>query len=115
MEANNIRSANFKTAKKVGQPEKVLTVFDENENFITPTTSDLAGAVQTLSREGLHTQQEIPLQKEEISNISQANRVLFDGLLNVKDFILENTSPGLVGNPDFMITSFAIQMPIEKW
>ena len=92
MEANNIRSANFKTAKKVGQPEKVLTVFDENENFITPTTSDLAGAVQTLSREGLHTQQEIPLQKEEISNISQANRVLFDGLLNVKDFILENTS-----------------------
>jgi len=92
MEANNIRSANFKTAKKVGQPEKVLTVFDENENFITPTTSDLAGAVQTLSREGLHTQQEIPLQKEEISNISQANRVLFDGLLNVKDFILEGTS-----------------------
>lgn len=92
MEVNNIRSANFKTAKKVGQPEKVLTVFDENENFITPTTSDLAGAVQTLSREGLHTQQEIPLQKEEISNISQANRVLFDGLLNVKDFILENTS-----------------------
>lgn len=92
MEANNIRSANFKTAKKVGQPEKVLTVFDENEDFITPTTSDLAGAVQTLSREGLHTQQEIPLQKEEISNISQANRVLFDGLLNIKDFILENTS-----------------------
>jgi hypothetical protein len=92
MEANNIRSANFKTAKKVGQPEKVLTVFDENEDFITPTSSDLAGAVQTLSREGLHTQQEIPLQKEEISNISQANRVLFDGLLNVKDFILEGTS-----------------------
>jgi hypothetical protein len=92
MEANNIRSANFKTAKKVGQPEKVLTVFDENEDFITPTSSDLAGAVQTLSREGLHTQQEIPLQKDEISNISQANRVLFDGLLNVKDFILEDTS-----------------------
>ena len=92
MEANNIRSANFKTAKKVGQPEKVLTVFNENEDFITPTASDLAGAVQTLSREGLHTQQEIPLQKDEISNISQANRVLFDGLLNVKDFILEDTS-----------------------
>ena len=91
MESNNIRSANFKTAKKVGQPEKVLTVFDENENFIQPSNSDLAGAVQTLSREGLHTQQEIPLQKDEISNISQANRVLFDGLLDVKDFVLENT------------------------
>lgn len=92
MESNNIRSANFKTAKKVGQPEKVLTVFDENENFVTPTKSDLAAGVQTLSREGLHTQQEIPLQKDEISNISQANRVLFDGLLKVKDFVLENTS-----------------------
>jgi predicted NAD-dependent protein-ADP-ribosyltransferase YbiA (DUF1768 family) len=91
MESNNIRSANFKTAKKVGQPEKILTVFDENENFIQPSNSDLAGAVQTLSREGLHTQQEIPLQKDEISNISQANRVLFDGLLDVKDFVLENT------------------------
>jgi len=92
METNNIRSANFKTAKKVGQPEKVLTVFDENDNFITPSKSDLAAAIQTLSREGLHTQQEIPLQKDEISNISQANRVLFDGLLDVKDFILEDTS-----------------------
>jgi hypothetical protein len=92
MESNNIRSANFKTAKKTGQPEKVLTVFDENENFITPSNADLAAGVQTLGREGLHTQQEIPLQKDEISNISQANRVLFDGLLTVQDFILENTS-----------------------
>lgn len=92
MEKNNIQSANFKSAKKTGQPGSILQVFGENDTFIEPNLSDLKRSLQKLDREGLHTQQEIPAQKEEISNISQMNRTLFDGLLDVKDFELENTT-----------------------
>lgn len=89
MENNNIRSGNFKSAKKTGQPGKSVTVFDEKGNFVMPSKKDLEGATQVLSREGLHDQQEIPPQKQEIANISQMNRTLFDGLMEVEDFVLE--------------------------
>jgi hypothetical protein len=90
METNNIQSANFKSAKKTGQPSKIVKVFGENDEFITPSASDVKEATQVLDREGLRNQQEIPGQKEEISNVSQMNRTLFDGLTKVEDFSLED-------------------------
>jgi hypothetical protein len=86
MEQNDIASANFDSAKKTGQPGAALQAFDEKGNFITPDENIAAKAIQTLSRDGLRTQQEIPDQKDEITNISQLNRNLFDGLLHVNDF-----------------------------
>lgn len=86
MEKNKIRSASYESAKKIGQPESILTVFDENGNFTEPTKEQLEKSRQTLSRDGLYTQQEIPYQKSEITNISQMNRTLFDGLLDVDNF-----------------------------
>jgi hypothetical protein len=85
-----IRSGNFKTAKKTGQPGEVIKLFDKEGKFVRPNDKAFDNSKQTLSREGLRTQQEIPGQKEEIRNISQANRVLFEGLLDVSDFYISN-------------------------
>lgn len=90
MEKNNIRSASYESAKKIGQPELILEVFDETGNFIEPTEESVEKAKQTLSREGLYTQQEIPYQKSEITNVSQMNRTLFDGLLDVDNFEIQD-------------------------
>ena len=81
MERNNIQSLNFASGKKLGRPEKSLTLFDENGKFIEPSDNDRIIATQTLSRDGLRNQQEIPHQKDEIATITQMNRTLFDELL----------------------------------
>jgi hypothetical protein len=86
MEKNNIASAAFKTATKVGSPVQLLEVFDEDGNFIEPTESELEENMQVLSREGLRNQQEIPHQKEAINVVSQMDRQLFEGTEHVKDF-----------------------------
>lgn len=86
MENNNIRSANFESAKKTGTPGKPLQVFDEKDYFIEPSLDELNAVRQTLTREGLRTQQEIPHQKSEINVVSQMDRQLFEGLLDVTDF-----------------------------
>lgn len=90
MENNDIRSANFESAKKTGTPGQPLSVFDaETGDFIEPTDQELRDVTQTLTREGLRTQQEIPTQKKEINVVSQMDRQLFEGLLEVKDFELD--------------------------
>ena len=86
METNNIRSANFESAKKTGMPAKALQLFNENGEFIQPSEVQLNAVRQTLTREGLRTQQEIPTQKSEINVVSQMDRQLFEGLLDVSDF-----------------------------
>ena len=94
MENNDIQSANFASAKKTGQPKSLAEVFNaETGDFVTPVEY----TVQTLNREGLFTQQEIPYQKEEIANISQMNRTLFDGLSEVKDFSLNDDAKEFSG------------------
>lgn len=79
MEKNNIQSANFASAKKLGKPSLSVEVFDKDNNFIEPV--DFEKGLQELSRDGLRNQQEIPHQKDEIATVSQMNRTLFDGLL----------------------------------
>ncbi len=79
MEKNNVQSANFGSGKKLGRPSVSLEVFDKDNNFIEP--KDFDKSIQELSRDGLRNQQEIPHQKDEIANVSQMNRTLFDGLL----------------------------------
>ena len=79
MEKNDIQSANFKSAKKLGRPSLSVEVFDENNNFIEPV--DFEKGLQELSRDGLRNQQEIPHQKTQVSTVTQMNRTLFDGLL----------------------------------
>ena len=80
MEKNNVQSANFGSGKKLGRPSVSLEVFDKDNNFIEPKNFDKS--IQVLSRDGLRNQQELPHQKDEIANVSQMNRTLFDGLLN---------------------------------
>ena len=93
MEKNNISSANFESAKKTGIPAKPIQVFDpESGDFIKPTLKQMKSVRQTLSREGLRTQQEIPAQKSEINVVSQMDRQLFEGLLDVKNFSLAGKS-----------------------
>ncbi len=87
MEKNNVGSAAFKTATKTGAPISTLEVFDDNGNFIEPSEAEFSSNVQTLSREGLRTQQEIPHQKEMINVVSQMDRQLFEGLDSVLDFM----------------------------
>jgi len=41
METNNIRSANFESAKKTGMPAKALQLFNENGEFIQPSEVQL--------------------------------------------------------------------------
>lgn len=84
MEAEDIQSAHFESTKKTGQANQAASVFDTEGNFTTPSKF----TIQALDREGLHTQQEIPYQKDHITNVSQMNRTLFDGLLKVKNFDL---------------------------
>ena len=81
---------NFGSGKKLGRPTKSLTLFDENNNFIEPTSEDFESSKQFLSRDGLRNQQEIPDQKDKIRTVSQMNRTLFDGLLGVDDFQFGN-------------------------
>ena len=88
MEKNKIGSAAFKSATKTGAPVLQLEVFDKDGNFIEPTLSELGENMQELSREGLRTQQEIPHQKEEINVVSQMDRQLFEGQLDVIDYML---------------------------
>jgi hypothetical protein len=92
MESNKIRSANFESAKKTGIPSAPLEIFDVDDNFIEPSEADLARVRQTLTREGLRTQQEIPPQKDEINVVSQMDRQLFEGLLDTKGFMLDGKS-----------------------
>lgn len=82
MERNNIRAINFASGKKLGRPVRSVTLFNKNgSEFIEPSANDTAAARQTLSREGLRTQQEIPHQKDQIRTVSQMNRTLFDNML----------------------------------
>ena len=92
MEKNNIQSANFASAKKLGKPSLSVEVFDKDNNFIEPV--DFEKGLQELSRDGLRNQQEIPHQKDQIATVSQMNRTLFDGLLESRfDFSgLKNVS-----------------------
>lgn len=92
MENEDIQSANFDTAKKVGSPGKALEVFDKEGRYIAPKQADLNKVTQTLNREGLRTQQEIPAQKDEINVVSQMDRQLFEGLLETKNFLLKDRS-----------------------
>ena len=90
MEKNNVRSVNFGSGKKLGRPTKSIQLFDKDNNFIEPSKEDFESSKQLLSRSGLKNQQEIPDQKNEIRVVSQMNRTLFDGLLEVKDFNFGN-------------------------
>ena len=90
MEKNNVRSVNFGSAKKLGKPTKSLELFDKDNNFIEPSNEDFESSMQLLSRDGIRNQQEIPEQKDKIRTVSQMNRTLFDGLLDVKDFNFGN-------------------------
>ena len=90
MEKNNVRSVNFGSGKKLGRPTKSIQLFDKDNNFIEPSKEDFESSKQLLSRSGLKNQQEIPDQKDEIRVVSQMNRTLFDGLLEVKDFNFGN-------------------------
>jgi hypothetical protein len=92
MEKNDIASANFDSAKKTGQPGVIIQAFDKEGNFIQPDILSLSKATQVLNREGLRTQQEIPEMKDEISNISQLNRNQLDGLLEVPDFHITDST-----------------------
>lgn len=83
MERNNIRAVNFASGKKLGRPVKSVALFNEDgSEFIEPTADQWNAALQTLSREGLRTQQEIPHQKDEIRTVSQMNRTILDGMLD---------------------------------
>jgi len=92
MENNNIQSAPFDTGKKVGSPGKALEVFDSEGNYVEPTALQLKKVTQSLNREGLRTQQEIPAQKDEINVVSQMDRQLFEGILDIKNFIIKDKS-----------------------
>jgi alkylated DNA repair dioxygenase AlkB len=83
MEKNNIQSVNFASGKKLGRPGTSVQLFDEKGNFVEPSEEDMNKSLQVLSRDGLRTQQEIPHQRDEIATVSQMNRTLFDGLLEV--------------------------------
>lgn len=82
MEKNDIRSAAFKSGKKLGRPSKSIRLFEQDGTFVEPTQNDILSSIQVLSRDGLKTQQEIPHQKEEITNVSQLNRRIFDEMLD---------------------------------
>lgn len=83
MERNNIRAVNFASGKKLGRPVKSVALFNQDgSEFIEPTADQWNAALQTLSREGLRTQQEIPHQKDEIRTVSQMNRTILDGMLD---------------------------------
>lgn len=89
MEQHSIAAAAFDSAQKLGQPIEPLEVFHgETGEFLNPKQEDIQRAVKSQLREGLRTQQEIPKQKSEISTVSQLNRNLFDGVLDVNDFSL---------------------------
>ena len=90
MEKNNVRSVNFASAKKLGRPTKSLELFDKDNNFVEPSDDDFKSSMQLLSRDGIRNQQEIPEQKDKISTVTQMNRTIFDGLLEVKDFNFGN-------------------------
>lgn len=89
MEKKGYGSANFDSAKKTGTPAKPLVVFDQDGNFIEPDDLSAAAVTQELRREGTRNQQEIPPQKTEISLVTQMDRQLFEGLLQVADFQLQ--------------------------
>ena len=88
MEKNDIASLNFVSGKKVGRPKSAVTLFDKDGNFVEPAQEQTDIAVQTLSRLGLRTQQELPGQKSEITTVTQMNRTMFDGMLD-KQFSLK--------------------------
>jgi hypothetical protein len=92
MESKDIASANFDSAKKTGQPGTLVQAFDKDGRFVQPEDKVAEKATQNVSRDGLRTQQEIPKQKDEITNISQLNRNQLDGLLHVPDFKITDQS-----------------------
>jgi hypothetical protein len=91
MESKKIARANFASAKKVGLPTgKGLKIFDANGN-LDINLDNMSKYVQTISRDGLRIQQDIPYDefKDEILTGSQMNKLFTDDIQD-KRFVLDN-------------------------
>jgi len=83
MERNNVQRTNFESAKKVGQPTHVATVFTKDGHW--KGGPEIQRSVQTLSRNGFRIQQDVPYdeEKESIKIVSQMNKLIVEGLSGV--------------------------------
>lgn len=88
MEVTKVARLNFKSAKKLGTPAKMVKLFDEKGNvdtkhFMNPV--EWEGAVQTLDRSGFRLQQEIPYgeDKTKINIVSQMDKLIVQGITQI--------------------------------
>lgn len=83
MEDNNVQRANFESAKKIGQPAYVASVFTADGHW--KDDLQVRQSVQTLSRDGFRIQQDVPYdeEKEAIKIVSQMNKLIVEGLNDI--------------------------------
>lgn len=91
-----IDRANFASAKKVGNPNQPARVLNEDGTFnesIDP--NEIAGAIQVLDRSGFRIQQDVPYDetKDAIKIVSQANKLLTEGIENIEGFEVPGHEP----------------------
>lgn len=80
-----IQRANFESAKKIGLPNKPVTLFTKMGEFVIPKESELHGATQVLDRAGFRIQQEVPYdeEKETIKTVTQENKLIVEGITDI--------------------------------
>ncbi len=95
MEKNNIDRLAFPSGVKIGAPNKVLKLWDDNgivREDITP--EEVTQSVKKLDRIGLRIQQDVPSHglKNIVNRASQADKNLFTDLLGVNNFVYKGES-----------------------
>lgn len=94
MEKAGVNRLAFDSAVKAGTTN-LVNIFNDEEQL--PSQEELTKILNdnaiTLSREGFRIQQEVPYDetKEEILTVSQMNKLIFDGILDIEDFELNGS------------------------
>jgi len=96
-ESTHVARVHYASAKKMGRPIKTLKLFDKNGLIIKGVFKTQAWKVtarQRPTREGFRIQQETPYDefKEEITNISQMDKLIVEGIGDMDNFIYKGVS-----------------------
>ena len=87
MEENNIHRLAFASAVKIGQPLELVTLFDDNGQFIKPNNIEL-GLIRNVPRKGHGNQQENPYNEDtnQVIDGSQQSKEIFTNILHIEGF-----------------------------
>lgn len=95
MESNNVQRAVFLSGQKMGAKADLVQLFTDDGKYIEPKQGEIANQLTKLDRKNFRIQQDVPYDedKEHIKIVSQMNKLIVEGIEDIKDFEI----PGVEG------------------